>query len=102
MTSTWKATNSATAKFSGKIIEQVDFTKDNTAEVRAKGELEIHGIKQVRIVKSKVTVKGNSVVIESQFLVPLSDHNITIPKIVNQKIATEIEVSVAATLLREP
>lgn len=89
------------AKFSGKIIEQVNFTQDNSVEVRAKGELEIHGQKQVRIIKSKITVKGNEITIQALFIVPLPDHNITIPKIVNQKIATEIEVDVNATLVRE-
>ncbi|HTH54792.1 MAG TPA: YceI family protein [Cyclobacteriaceae bacterium] len=89
------------AKFSGKVIEQVDYTQNGVSEVRAKGELDIHGQKQVRIIKSKITVNGNQIFIEAQFLIPLSDHNITIPKIVNQKIATEIEVGVSATLLRE-
>jgi hypothetical protein len=89
------------AKFSGKIIEQMDYSQSASEEVRAKGELEIHGQKQVRIIKSKITVNGNQIAIDTQFLIPLSDHNITIPKIVNQKIATEIEVRVLATLLRE-
>jgi hypothetical protein len=88
------------AKFSGKIIEQMNYMLDNATEVRAKGELEIHGQKQVRIIKSKITVKGNEVTIQAQFVVPLADHNITIPKIVNQKIATEIEVEIKATLVR--
>lgn len=89
------------AKFSGKVIEQIDYTQNGVTEVRAKGELDIHGQTQVRIIKSKITVNGNQISIEAQFLIPLSDHNITIPKIVNQKIATEIEVGVNATLLRE-
>lgn len=88
------------AKFSGKIIEQVDFSQAGITQVRAKGELDIHGQKQVRIVKAKITIKGNELIIESQFLVPLADHNISVPKIVNQKIATEIEVNVNATLSR--
>jgi hypothetical protein len=90
-----------TAKFSGKIIEQVDYSKDNSFEVRAKGELDIHGQKQTRIIKSKMTIKGNQIIIEAHFLVPLSDHSITIPKIVSQKIATEIEVDINSTLSRE-
>jgi len=90
----------ATAKFSGKIIEQIDFTQDNTMEVRAKGELEIHGQKQTRIIKGKITMKGNELIIEAHFIVPLSDHSITIPKIVSQKIATEIEVDINSTLLQ--
>ena len=88
----------ATAKFSGKIIEQVDYTQDQTLEVRAKGDLEIHGQKQTRIIKAKITIKGNQLTIEAHFIVPLSDHSITIPKIVSQKIATEIEVDINTTL----
>lgn len=89
-----------TAKFSGKIIEQVDYSQDNTAEVRAKGELDIHGQKQTRIIKAKIIVKGNHLIIEAHFMVPLSDHSITIPKIVSQKIATEIEVDINSTFSR--
>jgi len=89
-----------TAKFSGKIIEQVDYSQNNTMEVRAKGELDIHGQKQNRIIKAKITIKGNQLVIEARFTVLLSDHRITIPKIVSQKIATEIEVEINSTLAR--
>lgn len=89
------------AKFSGKIIEQIDYTHDQTFDVRAKGELEIHGQKQTRIIKGKLTVRGNQVTIEANFMVPLSDHSISIPKIVSQKIATEIEVGINTTLSRQ-
>lgn len=86
------------ARFSGKIIEAVDFSTDGTHDVRAKGDLEIHGIKQTRIIKSKITLRNGTIEIESRFLVPLSDHNITIPNIVSQKIASEIEVDFRATM----
>lgn len=86
------------AKFSGKIIEPVDLLSDGTYEVRAKGDLEIHGQKQNRIIKSKLTVSNGVITIDSRFFVPLSDHNISIPTIVSQKIATEIEVEFKATL----
>ena len=86
------------ASFSGKIIEQIDFTRDSTYEVRAKGELDIHGQKQSRIIKSKLTIKSGHLTIESSFIVPLTDHVITIPKIVSQKIATEIEVHFKSSL----
>lgn len=86
------------ARFSGKIIEPIDLSADGSYDVRAKGELEIHGQKQTRIIKSKVTVQNRVVRIESNFFVPLADHNISIPSIVRQKIATEIEVEFAATM----
>lgn len=86
------------ARFSGKIIETVNFNENGTFDVRAKGDLEIHGIKQTRIIKSKITISQGQIAIESRFMVPLSDHNITIPNIVSQKIATEIEVDFRATM----
>jgi hypothetical protein len=86
------------AKFSGKIIEEINLKEPGVYELRAKGELDIHNQKQTRIIKGKITVKGNEVVVESTFTVPLGDHNITIPKIVSQKIATEILVEFKATL----
>jgi polyisoprenoid-binding protein YceI len=86
------------ATFSGKIIEEVDFSKEGTYDVRAKGELEIHGQKQTRIIKGKITVSKEALKIDVNFFVPLSDHNISIPFIVNQKIASEIEVNFAARL----
>ncbi|MEJ7643639.1 MAG: YceI family protein [Chryseolinea sp.] len=84
--------------FTGKIIEQVDFAIDGIYDVRAKGELNIHGEKQTRIIKSQITIDQGSLTIESTFKVPLTDHNISIPRIVNQKIATEIEVTVKAAM----
>jgi hypothetical protein len=89
------------ATFAGKIIEQVNFDKDSTYTVRAKGDLEIHGQKQSRIIRSRVTIRNRSMLVESGFMVPLADHNISIPKIVNQKIASEIEVTFKATLIRQ-
>jgi hypothetical protein len=87
------------ATFSGKIIEELDFSKDGTYDVRAKGELDIHGLKQTRIIKSKLTISGGKLTIESKFGLPLSDHNIVIPTIVNQKIATEIEVIFSVSMI---
>jgi YceI-like domain len=90
-----------TASFSGKIIEKIDFASDGVYDVRAKGDLDIHGQKQTRIIKSKLTIKNGTLSIEAYFIVPLSDHNISIPRIVNQKIATEIEVSIKAIMISQ-
>jgi hypothetical protein len=89
------------ASFSGKIIEQVDYSKDSTYSVRAKGDLDVHGQKQTRIIKGKLIVNRGTVRLEAEFIVPLTDHNIAIPKIVSQKIATEIDVNFRATLTRQ-
>jgi len=86
------------ASFSGKVIEQVDFSKPGVYDVRAKGDLDIHGVKQTRIIKSKLTVAADGLRIEAKFMVPLADHNIAIPTVVTQKIATEIEVEFTAAM----
>lgn len=86
------------ARFAGKIIEPVDLTIDGSYDVRAKGDLEIHGQKQTRILKSKLIVSNGVITLETRFFVPLADHNISIPTIVSQKIATEIEVEFSATM----
>ncbi|MBL7932007.1 MAG: YceI family protein [Bacteroidia bacterium] len=86
------------ATFKGKIIEDVDFTKSGSTMVRAKGIFSIHGAEKEKIVKVKITVKGKEILVESSFEVPLEDHNIKIPKVVNQKIASVIMVDVNATL----
>lgn len=88
------------ATFSGKIIEVVDFNVDGEYEVRAKGDLVIHGKPQVRIIKAKIIVTNDRVQVESSFKVPLSDHDISIPRIVNQKIATEIDVDMTGVFSR--
>lgn len=86
------------ASFTGKIIEDVDFQKNGTYSIRAKGKLTIHGMEQERIIKGEMEINGDKIRVQSSFTVPLSDHNITIPKIVYQKIAEVIEVTVDAEL----
>lgn len=86
------------ATFTGKIIEEVDLTKAGTYKVRAKGMLDIHGVQKERIITGTIVVGATSVKLSSNFDVPLSDHNISIPKIVLQKIAEIIKVEVNAEL----
>ena len=86
------------AAFSGKIIEDVDFSIDGVYSVRAKGKLKIHGIEKERIIKALVTVKGKAIYITSNFMEALSEHNIRIPRVVSEKLAPDISVSVKASL----
>jgi hypothetical protein len=84
--------------YSGKIIDEVNFKKDGSYPVRAKGVLIIKGVGQERIVKGVIYVKGEELFLTSEFMVNLRDHNIRIPRIVQQKIAPEIEVSLTAKM----
>ena len=86
------------ATFIGKIIEDVDFTKNGSITVRAKGILNIHGVPQERIIKSDMTVHNGTISFKSNFTVLLADHNIPIPKVVHEKLASEIYVEVNGDL----
>ena len=89
------------SSFTGKIIEKVDLSKDGEYVVRAKGKLTIHGIEQERIIRSTIKVKNGNVTIHSAFTVLLQEHNITIPRVVHQKIAEEIKVEIEAALTKK-
>lgn len=91
-----ESTKFPTCSFSGKIIEDLDYTTDGTYNVRAKGKLQVHGVEQERIIKATVQVKKGVISVSSSFTVPLAEHNISIPKIVHQKIAEEISVDINA------
>jgi len=82
------------ATFTGKIIERVDFTKPGIQNIRAKGIFKIHGIGQERIIPCTIEANKDGFHVSATFIVPLTDHNILIPKVVYQKIAEEIRVTV--------
>ncbi|HCW08129.1 MAG TPA: YceI family protein [Cytophagales bacterium] len=88
------------ATFTGKIIDPIDFTKDGVYEVRAKGNLVVHGKKQTRIIPGKIQIEKGIVSINSSFNVPLADHDIQIPQIVSEKVATEIIVKLNASMIQ--
>ncbi|MGB3080851.1 MAG: YceI family protein [Saprospiraceae bacterium] len=82
------------ATFTGKFIENIPFDTPGTYSVRAKGVLVIHGIRKERILRGTITLMPGEAIMKTDFSVPLSDHDIIIPKIVNQKICEQIDVSV--------
>lgn len=84
------------SKFEGKIIEQIDFSHDGNYTIRAKGKLSIHGVEQERIIKVRMRISKGIIFADAVFTVMLQDHEITIPKVVFQKIAEEIKVTVTA------
>lgn len=87
------------ATFAGNFIEDVSELEPGTHEIRAKGNLQIHGETAERIIKCRVDIaKDGEVKIISDFSVPLSDHRISIPRVVHQKIAEEIMVNVEISL----
>jgi len=86
------------SSFKGKIDGDYDITKNGEYKVNATGNLDIHGVKQERTIPATIIVKDGVISIKSNFKVKLVDHNITVPTVVNEKIAEEIDVSVQGVL----
>jgi polyisoprenoid-binding protein YceI len=86
------------ASFSGKLIDkfnpEIDFQK-----IRAKGQMDVHGVKKERIIDVVITRKGALYEVSTSFNIALQDHGISIPKIVFQKIAEVIVVDVSGTMI---
>jgi polyferredoxin len=90
------------ATFSGRIIEPIDYTQDGIHHVRAKGTLVIHGKKQTRIIAGKIQIEKGTLKVISEFTVPLADHDIKVPNLVTEKIATEIIVKLNISMVQPP
>ena len=86
--------------FTGKIIDEIDFSKPGIYIVRAKGMLQLRGIQRERIIRGTLEVKPGFIELKTTFVVMLDDYDIRIPRIVYQKIAPDIHVSIAAKLFK--
>lgn len=89
------------ATFKGKIAEKIDFTKDGTYDVTAKGVMMIHGVSKEKVLIGKLTVAQSNITLETNFEIALVDYKIDIPKIVWEKIAEKIAVKNNFSLIKK-
>jgi len=87
-----------TSNFSGKIVEQVDYSKEGITPVTAKGKLTIHGVTKEVEVKGQIKISGGKINLESKFPIKVADYGIKVPTIVMQKIAESVDVSIISLL----
>jgi polyisoprenoid-binding protein YceI len=88
------------ASFNGKLVDKFDTSLANQ-KVRAKGQLEIHGIRRERIIEVEITktTKGFNFICSFNSL--LADHGIRVPKVVFQKIAQTIKIDVNGEMVKQ-
>lgn len=86
------------AVYKGKILDEVDLLKDGVYSVRTRGKLSVHGVETERVLTAEVAVHNKEIRISSDFIVALSDHNIKIPRVVFEKLASEIKVELVVSL----
>lgn len=80
--------------FFGKIIENINFMKDGFYMVRVKGQFNVYGIKWEWIICSELQVEEGQIEVYVNFIVLLVEYDISIFKIVYQKIVEEIVVEI--------
>ncbi len=80
------------ATFTGRIIEAIDLQTPGTHAVRAKGVLTIRGQPVERVIPCRVEVAPGGVSVSASFEVPVADHGIRIPRVVQQKVAAVVQV----------
>lgn len=77
---------------------KVDLTKDGQYPVSVSGALTIHGVTKNITEKGTIEVKGGKINMKSGFQVILADYGISIPKIVEDKLAKVADVSLQMQL----
>src|SRR5688572_1690466 len=81
------------SSFKGK-IEGLDASNTSLQQVKAVGQLSIHGVTRDVNIPGTLHIEGNTVTLQAKFIVKLIDYNIKVPQIVWQNIAQEVEVNV--------
>ncbi|MEA5402401.1 YceI family protein [Arcicella sp. DC2W] len=89
------------ATFKGKISEKIDFTKEGTYDVTAKGVMMIHGVSKEKVITGKLTVGKDNISVDTNFEIVLVDYKIDVPKLVWEKIAEKIAVKNNFSLIKK-
>ncbi len=84
------------SSFKGKILNlsDVDFAKPGKYEVTVEGDLNIHDVTNKVNTKGTIEVVAGGINASSKFNIVPEDYDITIPGIVREKIAKNLEVTV--------
>jgi polyisoprenoid-binding protein YceI len=82
------------ATFSGTCSGDMDLNKEEIYEVVIKGDLNLHGVTKPLETTAQLEVKKGHIKATSVFKLRPEDFNISIPSIVRDKIASEIDVKV--------
>jgi hypothetical protein len=71
-----------TAHFKGLINENIDFSIPGKHKVSATGDLEVHGVKQLRTIEGEIEITESGIELKSSFQIALKDHKINYRKYV--------------------
>ncbi len=81
------------AKFTGKVKETIDYSKNGKHEVSIEGKLSMHGVELPRTINGTIDVKDGVITMDSKFDVKVADYKIKVPSLYAEKIAEIIQVT---------
>lgn len=84
------------AKFQG-LINGFDPTKSGSQMITASGKLTMHGISKEVAIPAVMELRNNKIETGAKFIVKLADYQISIPQLMWQNIAEQVEVTLAFT-----
>lgn len=87
------------ATFRGSFVKMPE-NMDQENEVMVKGLMDFHGVQKEMEIAVRIQLKGDDLIGVASFSMLCSDFGIAIPKIVSDKLANEIQVTVKATLTK--
>lgn len=92
------------ATYKGKIDNHsnIDFTKNGKHKVKLTGTLTIRDIPKYREDDAELEIRDGTIIITSSFGVACADHDIKIPKLVEDKVAKVIDVDFQVELNEAP
>lgn len=88
------------SEFKGQIVNNsaVNYTKPGTYNVQVKGMLTIHGVTKEVQSNGTIKVDNGGLKANSSFTIAVADYGIVIPRLVRDKIAKNVKITVDADL----
>ena len=80
------------SSFQGKVTG-FNLSNGGTQQVKAAGKLTIHGVTREVDIPGTIEVSGTRLNLKAKFMVKLEDYKITVPQVVWDKIAQQVEVT---------
>lgn len=87
------------AEFKGTIrnSSSLNWKSSTTMTIVVDGTLSLHGVSRTRTFELHATGTDRKILVTSDFIVPLADHNIDRPKLLWEKLTDQVEVKVKIT-----
>lgn len=86
------------AEFTGSLTSDFDASTTSPQPVEAEGEFTVHGVTRDFTVEGRLQKLGDSLILEAEWVIDITDYDIEPPGILFYRVADEMDVKIEATL----